>query len=267
MQETLKSEGKCLFCGKTFAKAGINRHLATHLEEKTEQGKTGKSFFVKVETSKKWGSTPYFLSLWMDGEAKMDDFDTFLRDIWLECCGHMSAFRNPKMRRNWHGMFDAMDAYEYLEQGNVAEYERIMEETSGEVPMSRKTKAVLHKGLVLEYEYDFGSSTKLTITVIDEYPIKADTKIVLLSRNEPLQIMCSTCGKAPATQICTVCMYEEDAEFCDKCAKKHAKQCEDFNDYASMPVVNSPRMGVCGYTGGSIDTERDGVFIMKEKIV
>ena len=27
MQEKLKSEGKYLFCGKTFAKAGINRHL------------------------------------------------------------------------------------------------------------------------------------------------------------------------------------------------------------------------------------------------
>jgi hypothetical protein len=30
MQEKIKSEGKCLFCGKTFDKAGINRHLATH---------------------------------------------------------------------------------------------------------------------------------------------------------------------------------------------------------------------------------------------
>ena len=34
-------------------------------------------------------------------------------------------------------------------------------------------------------------------------------------------------------------------------------ECSDFDDYASMPVVNSPRMGVCGYEGGSIDLERD----------
>jgi hypothetical protein len=48
--------------------------------------------------------------------------------------------------------------------------------------------------------------------------------------------------------------------FCEKCAKKHAKECEDFADgYAVMPVVNSPRMGVCAYEGGCIDTERDGV--------
>jgi hypothetical protein len=262
MQEKLKSEGKCLFCGKTFAKAGINRHLATHLKEKAESGKPGKSFFVKVETNKKWGNTPYFLSLWVDGEAKMKDLDTFLRDIWLECCGHMSAFRNPK-KRNAFG-WDFFEAIELAEKGKIKEYEKLMEEGDGEVPMSRKTKDALHKGLALEYEYDFGSSTELTVTVMDEYPVKADKKIVLLSRNEPLEIMCSVCGKLPATQICTVCMWEENAVFCDKCAKKHAKECEDFADYASMPVVNSPRMGVCAYEGGTIDTERDGVFVLRE---
>ncbi len=264
MQEKLKSEGKCLFCGKTFAKAGINRHLATHLKEKTKSGKPGKSFLVKVETDKKWDSTPYFLSLWIDGDAKMIDFDTFLRNIWLECCGHLSAFRNPKIRRSSFGMFDAMDAYEYLERGNVAKYEKMMEEIDGSVPLSRKTKDALYKGLALEYKYDFGSSTELTITVIDEYSVKADKKMVLLSRNEPLEIMCSVCGKFPATQVCSICMWKENAVFCDKCAKKHAKECEDFADYANMPVVNSPRMGVCAYQGGIIDKERDGVFVLKE---
>lgn len=257
MQEKVKSEGKCPFCGKVFAKAGINRHLTVHLKEKETTGKSGKSFLVKVETNKKWGYSPYFLSLWVDGGAKMDDVDTFLRQIWLECCGHMSAFRNPKMARHGGGMFDMMDAYEYLEKGNISKYEKMMEEIAGEVAMSKKAKDVLHKGLVLEYEYDFGSSTELSITVMDEYSVKADKKIVLLSRNEPLKIMCSNCKKVPATQICTVCMYEEDAEFCDKCAKKHAKKCEDFADYASLPVVNSPRIGVCAYDGGTIDVERD----------
>jgi hypothetical protein len=206
MKENLKSEGKCLFCGKTFAKSGINRHLATHLKEKVETGKSGKSFFVKVETSKRWGSSPYFLSLWIDGEAKMKDFDDFLRDIWLECCGHMSAFRDPKRRRSGFGMFGVMEAYEFLDRGDVAKYERIMEDRTGQIPMSRKVKDALYTGLVLKYEYDFGSSTELSITVIDEYPVKADKKIVLLSRNEPLEIMCSICGKIPATQICAVCM-------------------------------------------------------------
>jgi len=58
-------------------------------------------------------------------------------------------------------------------------------------------------------------------------------------------------------------MYEEEAKFCDICAKKHAKKCEDFAEYAAMPVVNSPRMGVCAYNE-DFDVERDGVFILKE---
>ena len=222
MEEKIKSEGKCLFCGKTFAKAGINRHLETHLKEKIANGKTGKSFFVKVETNKGWGPTPYFLSLWIDGETSLKTIDKFLRDIWLECCGHMSSF--------------------------------------SEAGMTKKTQDLFEKGLQLVYEYDFGSTTSLTLTVVDEYPIKADKKIVLLSRNEPLKIMCSVCGKLPAVELCTVCMYDEEAVFCEKCAKKHSKKCEDFFDYAAMPVVNSPRMGVCAYEGGCIDEERDGIF-------
>ena len=284
MQEKLTSEGKCLFCGKIFAKGGINRHLATHLKEKTKQGKPGKSFLVKVETNKRYGSSPYFLSLWIDGEAKMKDLDTFLRGIWLECCGHLSAFKDPQAGRNDFGSFDISEAYEHLQKGQFTQYLDAMAkededeeeeeeneddylwgyEDEDDVPMRKKTKNVLYKGMALEYEYDFGSSTELTITVMDEYPVEAEEEIVLLSRNEPLKMMCCVCHKVPATQACTVCMYEEPAIFCDKCAKKHAKKCEDFEEYASMPVVNSPRSGVCAYSGGIIDTERDGVFVLKE---
>jgi len=228
MQEKLKSEGRCFFCGEMFAKAGIDRHLATHLNEIAKSGNVGKSFLVKVETNKRWGSTPYFLSLWVDGETTMKTIDTFLRDIWLECCGHLSEFDG--------------------------------------VGMAKKAGNVFIKGLQIGYEYDFGSTTSLTLTVVDEYPVKAAEKILLLSRNEPLEIMCSICKKAPAAQICTVCMDDDgEAMFCNKCAKKHEKECEDFADYAAMPVVNSPRMGTCAYEGGIIDKARDGVFVLKEK--
>tara|TARA_R110002033_G_scaffold50615_5_gene97728 strand:+ start:4566 stop:5357 length:792 start_codon:yes stop_codon:yes gene_type:complete len=260
MSEKLKSEGTCLFCSMPYKKAGIHRHLQKHLEEKAVVGRPGKSFLLKVETDKSWGSTPYFLSIWMDGEAKMSDLDFFLRSIWLECCGHMSSFTNPREKPQYGGAWDFFEAQELLEKGKIKEYETMMELAKGEVPMSRKAKAVFEEKLTLEYQYDFGSTTALEITAMSEYPIKAYQKIVLLSRNEPLGIMCSSCGKNPATQICTVCCYEEEAQFCDNCAKKHAKKCDDFDEYAAMPVVNSPRMGVCGYEGGDIDIERDGII-------
>lgn len=261
MHEKMKSTGTCIYCSKSFAKAGINRHLKKHLDDKTQEQKPGQSFLVKVEPNPKWGTSPYFLSLWIDGKTTMDEIDGFLRAIWLECCGHMSAFRIPQPRRMFGGgMFDYFDAMELLEQGKTKQYEKMMEEIRGEVPMSRKAEKALYEGLKVEYEYDFGSTTALLMTIVAEYPVKADDKITLLSRNEPLELFCQVCRKEPATVMCIVHDWGEDDMFCDNCAKKHAKTCGDFEDYAAMPVVNSPRMGVCAYDGGVIDQERDGVF-------
>ncbi|MDR2065731.1 MAG: hypothetical protein LBP85_08515 [Prevotellaceae bacterium] len=159
----------------------------------------------------------------------MKNIDRFLRNIWLECCGHLSAFTTPQ--------------------------------SHDKVPVSRNVDNVFCKGLKLEYKYGFGSRTELLLTVVEEYPVKTDDKIILLSRNEPLEWLCDTCKKKPVTLICIIHDWEEGSLFCKKCAEKHAKKCEDFSKYAAMPVVNSPHMGVCGYEGGVIDIERDVVFV------
>jgi hypothetical protein len=262
MEQHIKSEGKCLFCGKYFSKSGINRHLQTHLKQKLTENSSEESYLVKIETNPKWGSTPYFIYIWVDGKALMKNIDDFLRDIWLECCGHLSSFVNPK-EKSRGGLWNFFEAADLLEQGKTRQYEKLMEEQNGEIPKSRKVNKVFYKDLKLEYQYDFGSTTELLLTVVEVYPIKADENVVLLSRNEPLEWLCDACKKEPATQICIIHGWDDDRIFCDKCAKKHAKKCPDFADYASMLVVNSPRMGVCGYEGGIIDTERDGVFVKK----
>ncbi|MGS2763710.1 hypothetical protein [Sinomicrobium sp. M5D2P9] len=260
--ENLKSTGECLFCKKQYSKAGINRHLKTHLAEVAIQNKPGASFLLKVEPDPGyWMKNPFFLSLWVDGDTLMHDLDNFLRGIWLECCDHLSAFTDPVKRRQREGMWSFFEAQEMLEQGRVKEYEDMMEQAKGEIPMSRKAKDVFYEGRKVEYEYDFGSTTHLQLTVMGAYPSKADKNIVLLSRNEPPAIKCHSCGKETATEMCSVCGYDDDDYmFCTKCAKKHAKKCEDFADYSGMPIVNSPRTGVCGYQGGTIDTKRDGVL-------
>ena len=257
----LKSEGKCLYCDETFTKVGIHKHLQKHLKDKIAYNKPGQSFLIKAEPNPRWGSTPYFLSLWINGETWMEEVDQFLRDIWLECCGHMSAFTYSKNRKNTGEKFDFLRAEELLKAGKGKEYEEMMDDLNGEVPFSRKAKKAFYEGLQLRYQYDFGSTTELLITVIAEYPVKADDPIVLLSRNEPPKLICEHCGKAAATQTCSVCCgYEDEGLFCEECAQEHAETCGAFEEYAAMPVLNSPRMGVCGYGGGRIDTARDGVF-------
>ncbi len=234
----LKSKAKCFYCDKLFAGGGISRHLKTHLEKLEEEQKNRhKSFHVKVV-----GEQNYFLHLLIHEAALLDDLDSFLRQIWVECCGHLSSFQIKGKRKMPEDIWSSMeDDYEY--------------------GLDKRTKigGLFRKGLKLEYEYDFGSTTYLEIQVMNEYFVENKDKILLLSRNEPLPILCELCEKQPATVTCTM-WHEDETVFCDSCKKKHAQKCSDFEDYGEMPIVNSPRFGVCGYEGGSIDTERDGIW-------
>jgi len=45
--------------------------------------------------------------------------------------------------------------------------------------------------------------------------------------------------------VCPFCIDFGDAVFCDAHAAAH----EHADEEVYLPVVNSPRMGVCGYTG------------------
>ncbi|MEX6689585.1 hypothetical protein QTN47_18925 [Danxiaibacter flavus] len=254
----MTSQGECRYCKKTFKKTSISRHLIAELKQRGQQKKekAGKSFLVKVEPDKKYyGASGFFLFLWLDGDDTMDNIDMFLRDIWLDCCGHLSAFYKP-VQRNKSENQEIHSLMELLESGDEALLEKLMEDNSGEIPFEEKAKDILYKDLQLKYQYDFGTTTYLTVTVVEELAFAAVDNEVLLSRNEPLEILCSVCRKEPAVKICSA----DWGLFCGKCAKKHAKECEEFDDYGKLPVVNSPRMGCCGYDGGRIDTKRDGFF-------
>lgn len=228
----LKSKGKCIYCNEMFSKSGIGRHLATHLKKiEKESPYLKKAFYVKIPAAE------MFLHLLINESTKLEEVDSFLRQIWLDCCGHLSTFqvKGKQYNNDW-------------EAGTYGE------------KMNQQVGKFFKKGIKLTYDYDFGSTTQLQIQVVEEYKIKVPNGLLLLSRNEPLPIVCHTCEKKTATEICSIHIYEGACLFCKSCAKKHAKSCSDFDDYASMPVVNSPRMGVCAYDGGKIDQERDGVF-------
>ena len=107
------------------------------------------------------------------GERHAKTLDRFLRDIWLECCGHESAFF-------------------------VGNYEQLSKNTM---------VGMLHDGLKLHYEYDFGSTTELTITVVGTLlRPKQRRSVRLLGRNEPIRFLCGKCGKE-ADWICCECEW------------------------------------------------------------
>ena len=112
-----------------------------------------------------------------------------------------------------------------------------------EIGKSRKLSA-FSTGDKLLHEYDFGTTTDTLITVMGPIKSARQKKAVrLLARNVPRTFPCKGCG-APATHICTECMYSSDNPFyCDACGEEHEH--EDM----LLPVTNSPRMGMCGYDG------------------
>ena len=227
MSNKIISEGKCLYCDKEITARTIVTHLVKHLTEIEKSNKEKTKLFYHIEVKAKYDKK-FFLQLLFESESKLKVIDDFLRDIWLECCGHISAFRSQH----------------------------------NEIKMNKKVGEVFSIFDKIDYDYDFGSTTSLELNGIKSYNLPfLDEKIILLSRNEPLKLICRACDVSPAETMCIVCCDENGFyAYCKKCAKKHKKTCEDFADYAEVEIVNSPRCGECGYTGGSIDLERDGVY-------
>ncbi len=175
----------------------------------------------------------------MPAAGKLQALDGFLRDIWLECCGHLSAFKIEGPKRS--PLRALADLRSMMASGSHEWSD------PDEIDMSTPVGDVFQEGVKVGYEYDFGSTTALTLKLVGERegPVKKADEVTLLARNDPPNIPCGACGKAPATIIDMENAYDESGWLCDACAEK-----EDLLDSdMTLPVVNSPRTGVCGYTG------------------
>jgi len=220
------SNGKCSICGGIFSKAAMGKHLKScnQRNETSRMSSSGssqrktKTFHLAVEGRY---NPQYWLCIEAPAAVKLAALDKFLRQIWLECCGHMSAF--------------TIEGQTYS-VAPMAEYD--------DKSMNIKLEDVLEPGMKFYHEYDFGSTTHLSLKIVSEEERKIEGKSIrVLARNEPPSIPCVCCGKT-ASQVCAECGWSGEGWLCEQCAAKH--QCgEDM----LLPVVNSPRVGVCGYTG------------------
>ncbi|MDR0301850.1 MAG: hypothetical protein LBI04_06000 [Treponema sp.] len=196
--------GNCYLCGKEFGKTAVRNHLM-----KVHNNQTGgqKCCLLKIEGAY---NKDYWLYIDVPVTSALSGVDAFLRKIWLECCGHMSAFFGP---------------------GHA------------QVSKNRKLDA-FSVGDKLLHEYDFGSTIETLITVIGETTRKTQKESVrLLARNIPPVFSCCSCVES-ATVLCTECIFDSDNPFfCQKCGEAH-----EHVDMM-LAVSNSPRMGVCGYEG------------------
>ena len=207
----IKNIGTCFLCKENVEHLAITKHtkkcVGKHsMADVYAENNKEKIFLVKIFFGKY-----FWLYVEINGSSTLETLDDFLRKTWLECCYHMSQFKI-----------------------NDVLY-------SSDEKMGKAIHRTLPVGSKFNYEYDFGSTTKLEGKVISTRYGELTTEIRLIARNNLPEVQCTQCKRAPEV-ICTAC-YDL---FCKKCEKSH-KSCggEEY----MLPVVNSPRMGVCGYTG------------------
>ena len=169
----------------------------------------------------------YWLDLDLRPDATLTDLDSFLRGIWLECCGHLSEFSiGPQLDYDSPGPF-----------------------TLGAVSEQPPLSELLSVGQKFGYTYDMGSSTELMLEVqaLEMVGGREGAPLRLLARNLPPLLICSKC-EAPARWVHSW-EYDENTGGPLLYCGRHGKSTRD----EQLPVVNSPRMGVCGYQGGNMD--------------
>jgi hypothetical protein len=196
-------------CGARVAKAAMARHLVKCIEADRD-GVRGRVVLLRAYQT---GSPIYWLYVAARREAKLAELDQLLRDVWLECCGHLSEF-----------------------------YDR------GRESQNLKTRVDDVLGTVGSqqgYVYDFGSRTELVISHVAALDAVVPKKPRVVGRNEAPTWACDVCHE-PATNVCAECSNDGRGFCCEKHAAEHA-----CGEEMLLSLVNSPRMGVCGYSGGA----------------
>ena len=328
---SVTTKGICNFCNGEFDKAKMTQHLkhckqrAAAIAASTEDGAKQKQRLFHILAEGRY-NPQYWMHLEIPASESLFTLDGFLRDIWVECCDHLSAFEiGGTSYRDEPGDFSfEIIGAEVQEEKDEEEYEDLSPEELGEEigkfldeeppemrnmlpgelraelrkPRSRddlvaflkerlnsmpkrislltpenieeqrslyfqrttlkflldmledrslgvSLENVLKVGQKFTYEYDFGSTTELKLKVISERDgvvQEEDDSVTILARNVPPVILCKVCGK-PATKVVAGYFNLEENAYCNKCVRRS----EDAD--MMLPVVNSPRVGVCGYTG------------------
>ena len=222
----ITASGRCELCGKSYRKSGMARHLQSCLTRtgwpdpptasSSRRPRQVKGIHISVTDAYR---PEYWLHLAAPASAKLVDLDDCLRATWVDCCGHLSAFD-----------IGGEEYHSYPQYGDKG--------------MSATLGRAVPPGTNFRYEYDFGTTTHLTLRSVDELTVPSGG-IRLLARNDAPEIVCGVCGAA-ATRVG---QSEDDwlmmtAGLCDSCAATTGEQAAYL-----LPVVNSPRSGMCGYEG------------------
>ena len=228
----LLDRGTCTLCGLNYAAKGITRHLQSCIPKtmggtpvKVAPGAMAgadKTRYMQLKVTAAL-SRDYWLHLGIRADATLEELDFVLRELWLECCDHLSAF--VIHRETYLSPWGIPDPWEE------------------DLTMDVAIGTVLPHRMPVEYTYDFGSSTKLFVESTNLYALPSsgedtDTIQVLARNHEPL-LVCDVCSSRAQYMEASDGRVSESGHFCEDHLPVELSYL--------YPILNSPRSGVCSY--------------------
>ena len=227
------SEGICLLCGGSCSRLGSAQHIkhcrGRSVRETNWNRRSGHPEEVRSYHLQMWDpSDPdFWLHIEIAAHLTLETLDSFMRQTWMECCDHLSQFFiNDRCYRR------SVDNYLYED--------RPMNISLDEVLGSTKKP--------FWYEYDFGSTSQVRMKVLSK-GYSRWPGIRLLAHNTLSFYKCGLCEENATTirhQWNNDGREQGKEVLCDT-----AKHPPAFLDKREYPIANSPRWGICGYTGGA----------------
>ncbi len=216
-------QGKCYYCNKELTERTIKRHMKNCsgmkqvIEEKMKDTKEVRDQFI-ISIKDKYKPNVYCIYVSIDANLQLQHLDKFIRDIWVECCGHLSAFNID--REMYHDNSD------------------------GQYEMNFYLKDILNVDKKFEYQYDFGSTTYLILEVVDMIKVPSEfSQIEIIARNNVEGDGCSSnsprdgvCGYVGSKGAETTYLPENDKKY-----KVSSKRPVHNND-TTMDVDSSDQM-------------------------
>ena len=203
------SKINCKFCNKKFGIKAINDHLSVCIQNFVDD-KSG--YLIEFISTNYITNKTYQMFVIFGTKCKFSHIDTFLRNIWCECCGHMST----------------LDVFEEVNKN--------------------KTQSVKFNTLISKYEnakqfiysYDMGSTTDIYFRIIKKLEgTNKNTDIELLYRNEPFKVKCHNYKKCK--EYATNIYYDE--LYCNDCKNNIDEEEQEL----ILKLSNSPRTGICAF--------------------
>lgn len=173
---------ECEYCHKKFGCRIILDHYGDCLKN-VYKDKSG--YLIKL-VSHGIREDVYFIYARLGLNCKFKDLDKFLKEVWCECCEHMSEFN---LFKNKVGLI-----------GEIKKTEKFSKYKVGDR---------------FEYEYDMGNATTVYLEILDILSGNEENKeIEILKRNEQPKIICNNCDNESKYYD-----KENDEFVCEKCAQ------------------------------------------------